>query len=421
MPKICLLTHFMAPDDVISARLFDALGQDLAKVGWQVEARPSARSCHQRGARFQRRERRGAVEITRVWRPDFSQHRFLGRLLNSLWMLIAWTGIVFRSADKRPDVVVIGSDPVFAALLAYPLRFFRPDIELVHWAFDLHPEASVASGMLRESHPLVRLVRRAMGGAYRRFDLIFDLGACMRRRLAGHQPAARMVEAPPWAQDEPELPAGADSAMRRELFGQATLGLLYSGTFGNAHPVEPIVDLVRALRGTDVHFAFAVRGARAQELRARFGAEDTNVTFAGFASAEDLPKRLAAADIHLACLEPAYAGIAVPSKVLGSWAAGRPVLFAGPKDSAVTEWIKDYDLGWHMDSDSAEGAAQALRALCEDMQAVGEAQARAFSGYHAHFSRAATFLRMDEALRAVVAQRAQPQGEAKPARMRQAD
>ena len=54
-------------------------------------------------------------------------------------ILAAW---FLRSLDLGAfDAVVIGSDPSFAAVLALPLRAARPRTPILHWCFDVYPDA----------------------------------------------------------------------------------------------------------------------------------------------------------------------------------------------------------------------------------------------------------------------------------------
>ena len=58
---------------------------------------------------------------------------------------------------------------------------------LAHWCFDMHPEPALASGLLPQRALSVRLAQAVMRRAYRSFDLIADLGVCMRARLRGYK------------------------------------------------------------------------------------------------------------------------------------------------------------------------------------------------------------------------------------------
>ncbi len=135
-----------------------------------------------------------------------------------------------------------------------------------------------------------------------------------------------------------------------------------------------ILDLAKKLRGSDVGFCFGVRGNSAGELRAAIGPDDTNVRLAGFAPEADLTKRLTAADIHLVSLRPEWSGLVVPSKFFGALAAGRPVLFAGPRDAAIAHWIEEYGVGWVLDSSSFDEVAERLWVLARDPQGLAQLQ-----------------------------------------------
>ena len=110
----------------------------------------------------------------------------------------------------------------------------------------------------------------------------------MRERLAQYVPDAKFCTLTPWALVEPTTPLEADPAERRDLFGDASISLLYSGNFGRAHSYEEILQLARAMRGDNATLAFSVRGNRVEALRSAVGQSDSNIVFAGFAPAERL-------------------------------------------------------------------------------------------------------------------------------------
>src|SRR5262249_51799946 len=144
----------------------------------------SNRSWRDPHVRYPATEDWDGVRIHRVARPPWDQARRLARLGNSGWLL---PGLLARILSlPAPDAIVIGSDPTFAPLLALGLRARLPSAALVHWCFDLSPEAIQAEG----SGPLVRALapaaRALMGAAYRRHDALVDLGPCMRARLGAY-------------------------------------------------------------------------------------------------------------------------------------------------------------------------------------------------------------------------------------------
>ncbi|HEY1378843.1 MAG TPA: glycosyltransferase family 4 protein, partial [Gemmataceae bacterium] len=406
-PKVTVLYHYFHPDDVVSARHFDGLCRGLADQGWDVLARPCNRGCRAESQTYPLREEWNGIHIRRVWRPRFRQASNLGRLVNAAWMLVAWS----LPVGRRPDVLVVGTDPILSVLVAIPWRLTRPGVKIAHWAFDLYPEAAVADGMLRGESLLVRGLRAALRVAYGCCDLIADLGGCMRRLLGAYRPETRKrvplrkVTLVPWALSEPDRPVPPDPAVRRELFGGAALGLLYSGNFGRAHSYEEFLALARHLRGDNVAVCFAVRGNRADELRKAVRPDDANVAFAGFAPEAELERRLAAADVHLVSLRPEWTGVVVPSKFFGSLAAGRPVVFAGGADSAIAGWVREFGVGWVLTADNAAAVAADLRALAADPARLAELQRRCHAVYQEHFSWRAVTAGWDRELRGLLPRR----------------
>jgi len=387
---------------VVSARHNDDLCRELARRGWQVEVRPSNRGCRDERQVYARAETWNQVAVRRVWRPAFSQSSALGRLVSSAWMVTAWslTAILRR---ESPDVVIIGTDPVLSVVTALVIRACRPRIRIVHWCFDLYPEAAIADGLLDPSSLFVRALRRLLRAAYARCDLIVDLGSFMSRRLAEYHPPGKMTTLVTWALLEPEQELPPDPKTRRDLFGECRLGLLYSGNFGHAHSYAEILALARKLRGRGIKFCFGVRGNKVEELRAAVQPEDENIRWAGFAPESELALRLSAADIHLVSLRPEWTGLVVPSKFFGSLAAGRPVLFAGSRESCLAQLIREHGVGWILDESSLETVAAELLQLAQEPDRLRQLQHRCHQVYHQHFSQRLVTESWDRELRALLA------------------
>lgn len=397
-PRVRLLYHYFHPDDVVSARLFSDLALGLTARGWRVEANPGNRGCRDEGRTYPAEEHWAGGRIRRVWRPRFRQASNRGRLLNAAWMIAGWSLRALAGGRGR-EVLIVGTDPVLSVLVAIPWRLLRPQARIAHWCHDLYPEAPIADGLVRADAPVIRVLKRLLAGAYRRCHLIADLGPCMAARLGAYGSPAPTATLTPWALVEPASPADADPAARAALFGDARLGLLYSGNFGRAHNYREFLDLARLLRGDSVRLCFAGRGNRMDELRAAVGPDDRNVTFAGFAPEAELERRLGACDLHLVSLRAEWTGTVVPSKFFGALAAGRGVLFAGSPDSALARWVREYGLGWVLTPDTLAEVAGQLRGLTADPDGLAELRKRCHAAYHAHFSRARQLDRWDAELR----------------------
>ena len=407
VPRLLVCYHFFHPDDVISARMFTDLATEQVRRGWDVTALACNRSWSDPRARLPASEEWNGVHIRRVFRPPWDQARPTERLANSGWMLAAWFLRTLRLG--RFDAIVIGSDPAFSPLGAIALRLAYPRAAIVHWCFDLYPEAIAADGIGRTATALAPVARKLMALAYRRYDALVDIGPRMGERLADYGSGARQETLVPWALAEADRPVEIDEAARRELFPRAKLALLYAGTMGRAHDFAAFLSLARACRarsGDAVSICFAVRGNRAEELRAAIRPEDSNVGLVDFADQRALQGRLAAADFHLISLGDDWAGLVVPSKFFASLAVGRPVLYAGPADSEIARWIGEHDLGLHLRADNVEAIADRLHALIGNTDALARWRENALAVYRRRWSKVVTNDRWDTLLRELVAARA---------------
>ena len=387
-PRLILLYHYFHPDDVISARLYSDLAVAMTERGWDVTAMPAIRSCHTDAPPLPKNETWQGVKIRRVYRPNFKQASNKGRILNMLFMLWAWTWRALITPRSRNEVVVIGTDPTLGVLVAIPWRILRPKSRIVHWCHDVYPEAPIAEGMLSDNSVLTRTIRWFLRRAYRRCDAIIDLGNCMRELLAEYGSSAQTATVTPWSLVEPVTIPSADPLTRQQLFGDAKLGLLYSGNLGRAHQFEDFVLLARQLRGDAIHVCFAGRGPRLSELEQMVQATDSNVSFAGFAPEEVLEKRLSACDFHLVSLRPEWTGTVVPSKFFGAIASGRGVIFSGSEGSAIAQWIRQYELGWVLTKDNVAEVAAQLRNIAERADELAALRERCFRVYREIFSQA---------------------------------
>jgi hypothetical protein len=185
---------------------------------------------------------------------------------------------------------------------------------------------------------------------------------------------------------EPQEPVVIDVKERQQLFGNAKLGLLYSGNFGRAHFAEPIPRLSRQLSQYEGKIAFSIKEREVPKLKAQMEKANTSILFAPFASAANLESRLSAADVHIVSLRESWTGTVVPSKFFGALAIGRPVLFLGSRDSAVAKWNVVRRLG------SLAGDEDAKNRLFHHCHAV----------YHENFSRRGALDRWDQILRSLV-------------------
>ena len=158
-------------------------------------------------------------------------------------MTAAWLA---RIAQLGPfDAIVVGSDPAFSPTLGRGLRRLQPRAALVHWCFDLYPEA-IAAEMGDGDGDGCRVTcscpspRGLMKWGYGAYDALVDIGPRMQERLAAYGAGAPQQTLVPWALVEPTGAPVADPRVRAELYPAREAGAALFGNDG-ARPRLPRV------------------------------------------------------------------------------------------------------------------------------------------------------------------------------------
>ena len=380
--RILLFYHYFHPDKCVSARIFSDLAQELSNKGNTVSVFTSNRLLREND-HLKNFEKWNDVTIYRFSHPNFNQGNNFGRLLNSIILQTKWI-LGYWKHKKEFDAMIVGTDPQFSYLMFPLLKSINRKTKLIHWVFDLYPEA-----ILVNSPSWMKILAMTMktfaSFSYKFVDEMVDIGSCMRERLRHYRNLARHDTLPPWALKEPSNVLTPDAATRDELFRSAKIGLLYSGTVGYAHDIRPFISLARECRNNriDAAFCFAGYGNCYKEQTSIISEEDTNIRVVGFASEDELEKRLSAADIHLVSLRKGWEGIVVPSKFFGSLAIGRPVIFSGPKESEISRWCNKYNIGLHLSNDTLDF----LRQIEKNELNIDQMKKEAFEIYQKDFSK----------------------------------
>ena len=379
------------------------LAQELTHRGWQVTVLTTNRYCREPQRRILHKEENvQGIHVIRLPRPAWNQAYPLQRMMNSAWVIAGWLLKLVRMQSF--DVILVGSDPVFAPLIIPGALFCKKATIFAHWCFDLYPEIAMADSGVQMHTTIVALLQKLMGRSYRAAHLIADLGSCMRRRLAAYNHGAQEATLVPWALVEPDALTPPNPELRKSMFGDAAFGLLYSGTLGRAHDYEIFLKLARLLRHRSPHIrlCFAARGNKVAELKRAMTLEDTNIALVDFVAESMLEEHLNAADMHMISLNKEWNGLVVPSKFFGSLAIGKPVIYAGPDDSSIACLLREHEIGFYIDEKSLEDVVTKLDYLSINSSAMNLLQKNSFEVYKSSFSKKTIVDKWDRVLRQLI-------------------
>jgi colanic acid biosynthesis glycosyl transferase WcaI len=371
--KILFINQFFWPDSAATSQQLTDLAEGLAARGHEItvlcagESYASAASTNPPAN----------VTIEHVKSAPFVRGT-VGRIFSYLTFYLA---AFFRGLTlPRQDVIVTLTTPPLISLLGVVLSKRRGSRHFVYEQ-DMYPDVAVDLGQFKRGGITDRLVGFLADFARRDANGIIALGLCMKERLVARGiPAERILVAENWANGEAIRPMSRPG-------DPSELVLLYSGNFGLAHDVETLTSAMLNLRESpEFRFLFVGGGGRRSALEAFCKANSIDhAEFRDYVPRDQLSAGLAAGDIGIVTQHNVCCGTVVPSKLYGILAAGRPVLFIGPKAATPALTIARHDCGWQIEPGDVNSLCDLLRYLAANPEIVREAGIRARQALITHY------------------------------------
>jgi glycosyltransferase involved in cell wall biosynthesis len=297
-------------------------------------------------------------------------------VLGALWAAIF--------SPRHALLVAVTNPPLLPWLVAF-LNVMRGQryILLIH---DVYPEIAVELGALPPHSWITRLWKKLNGFAYRRAERVVVLGRDMQSLLTGQLPVAkheRLRLIPNWADAQEIYPIQRDAHPAfEELKALDRFVVQYSGNIGRFHEIETLIGAANQALPNSYLFLFIGTGAQRsliERAQAKLGGE--RIALWEFQPRERLGYSLTACDVGVVTLRAGLSGMAVPSKLYGILAAGKPVLVIGPDDCEAARVVREAECGLVVAPGDVAGVLNALERLRTDSalcRAMGDRARRLF-------------------------------------------
>jgi colanic acid biosynthesis glycosyl transferase WcaI len=370
---VLMITQYYWPELIGSGPYCTELAESLADAGWQVRvftSRPHypegvVPESYRDGGRD--REGHNGVTIERVdpWRPE--RRGALGRMAGELIFLMRGLAALASGRIGRSPQVVSLCPSLLAVLLG---------------------RIACRRG---GRHVVMRAAERwVLNGV----DIVFVLSGQMRDRLRQQGVTVPIEVLPIWVD--------ADRIQPVERPAEGPAIVLYSGNLGRKQALDQVLGLAEILqrRGSEVRVVIRGQGGEARRLNEEAVRRAlSNVEFRPLLPADRLSEGLAEGDVHLVPQDGNAADYAVPSKIYGIMAAGRPFVATARPGSHL--WRLQEETGAFLcvppgDPDALANAVLVLGMDARKRAALG-ARGRAF--VQAHHEKAAVLELFEATLR----------------------
>jgi colanic acid biosynthesis glycosyl transferase WcaI len=266
----------------------------------------------------------------------------------------------------QPDAVLSGNTPidVQAELLWHCQKL---QIAFVHWIQDIYCLALkffLSRKLPLLAEPVATVFEFLDRWVACRSDHVVVIAPDFREVLCRWnvpEPSVTVIEN--WAvlEEMPQLPRENNWSRSQEFERRPVL--LYSGTLGMKHRPDLLYLLAERLK--DECTVVIITDGIGQEFLEKMPPLK-NLRILPFQPYEILPEVLASADVLLATLDIDAGKFAVPSKILTYMCAGRPILFAGPRENLSAAIIQRSGGGLVVDPNDCGAWVSAARRLVSE-------------------------------------------------------
>ena len=332
--RVTILLPYYPPDVAADGQLFSLLARELFKLGHSVRVLTWSPRYQGVSAKAPGRETVDGVDVRRLWAPHGGKS-LLGRAFAAWWI----TKLSFWRALFSGGVLLIPSSPPTLGLVGWWLSWIgRRYVYVLH---DVHPELGIA---LKRMKPglvagLLRFIQRrnlARGQT-------ITLTEGMKETALTLQRNAHVEVIPNWVDAtaiQPKPKGESEFATANGLVQPFVIQ--YSGNLGLLHPLAGLTSAMTDLPETVL--TYIGRGAKLEATKL-LAKHMPNVRFFDYQPFDQLADSLAACDVAVVALEPGADRLAMPSKLQGILASGRPVLVLAPADSELARIVTTADCG----------------------------------------------------------------------------
>lgn len=271
-----------------------------------------------------------SIEVMRVDGTDFDKNTTKGKALSFLLMSKRLYSLA-KSNIKKEDKVLMVTNPAPLVLLMARLKRkigFEWNV-LVH---DVFPENTKPAGL---NLPLYGLFKHLFDNAYSKADQLIAIGRDMADVLGNkikdcskNKPKISIIEN--WADIEGITP---------QTMPEGNIVLEYAGNIGRVQGLNKVIEQLPE----NIEFHIYGTGAMEESLKKM---NHPRVFFHGPYFRSQQNEVLSACHIAIVTLQDGMYGLGVPSKTYNILAAGRPIVYFGPKNSEIDLLVREKHIGY---------------------------------------------------------------------------
>lgn len=359
-----ILTELFYPEETSTGYIMTEIANALtAKYDVKVICGPDVYDDKKKRDLGSKQQLNPSIELFRVKGVKENKKNVLSRIRK----FIVISKRLFKVAKnniKDGDTVFSVSNPFPLILYMAKLRRQR-NFRWVMLVHDVFPEGLIKQFHLK-SLP-AKWITRKFNSAYAQTDTLISLGRDMCDLLAcktnGH---TEIVQIENWADLENIHP------LERVL--RDSVVLQYAGNIGGAQGIQQIIECVKEAGNPIIKLDIWGSGVMEETLKKMVLDKGLSnvVSFRGPYFRSQQVQVLNDCDMAVVSLRADMYGRGVPSKSYNILAAGKPILYIGPKNSEIGLMVKQEGVGYAFTNEDRQGVVKLLQSLSiEQLSGMG--------------------------------------------------
>lgn len=261
--------------------------------------------------------------------------------------------------SRKSDKVLIVTNPAPLVVLVSMIKWVRK-FELSILVHDVFPENAASVGLLKKSSLSYRIMKPLFDRSYAKADKLIVLGRDMaqilKNKIYQYKSQADIRVIPNWAD--------VDLIEAKGAIEHSNVVIQYAGNIGRVQGLMEFADIFKMAQNPNVLFSIWGKGAMEKELKSFAQTFQTeNIIFNGPFTRAEQNDIVQQCDICLVTLSEGMKGLGVPSKTYNIMAAGKPILYIGPKDSEIFLLVSEKGIGYCFDPSDKDGIVCFLKKL----------------------------------------------------------
>ena len=374
--NLSLICQVFYPDDQATSILFTDLMRSLSR-DYEIKVfsgYPSTSARSLKNKKIIKREKYENFEVIRCGLKIDVKSGFLNRALSYFSFNIE---VLFRIIFLKNSKLMGVTNPFSNLWIMALAKLFRRN-ENIYVYLDIYPEGLIALGNLKQNSIFARLWIFLNRISLKMIDKVIVIGRDMFNVLEKYNIKNKITYIPHWSSIK-----FRDSKFINERKLNDKFVIQYSGNMGLWHDMDTYVRCAaKTMNINKITYNFIGGGIKRQhseDLANQLGLK--NISWIDFVDLEDLDQSLAACHLSLISLNNNLEGVAVPSKLYGILASGRPIVASVPKNSEIALTIDEHKCGFVVEPGDDEKLSEIIMDCYQnkyDLKKMGENSFNAF-------------------------------------------